>query len=181
MKKIVLLFLALTISAFGQVDGPIVSPSGGPPPIGYTSLSFYDASSRLEYVCYARSMQPSAAITVTNVVDAADVGTVTATAHGLLVGAQVIISGSATAALNGTFRVLTTADANTFTIATSGLADDTYTDTTITTTAPRSTQAQWVVQRITYNADSLLYSTSWSRGLTSLGSVCSDRATLIYQ
>jgi len=98
----------------------------------HTQQLFYSGSN-LQYVCDAPISVPAttvsrSAATLTNIVVAANVGTVTtATAHNLWVGARVAVSGSATSALNATYTVLTIPSSTTYTIATSGVSDATYT------------------------------------------------------
>lgn len=76
-----------------------------------------------------------AGATLTGIVDLINTSTVTTTPdHGLQVGYRVTISGVTTSggtALNNTFFVASTPTSKTFTIATSGVTDGTYTDSTM--------------------------------------------------
>lgn len=56
-------------------------------------------------------------LTITNVALTSNVATITVTAHGLVTGQVVTISGLTTSALNGTYTVTGTPTANTFTFA----------------------------------------------------------------
>lgn len=173
--RLLCLFLAALPLAFGQ--GQAVSQVDDPPPTGVVQLLFYDGSNNLQYVCYARQdQQRSTAQTYTNVVVSGGVGTVTATAHKLWVGARVTLAGSATTALNGTYSVLTAADANTYTISTAA-ANATYTDATITTTSPLTSAAQWAIKKLVYNGSNYLTNVFWQASSTGYGLACDNRAT----
>lgn len=123
-----------------------------------TSLPFYNGSNYIEYLCEADGYQPTykyqiALGNLTNLVDAANTGTVTAANHGLAVGNLVTITGNATDTdLNTSYYVQTVADANTFTITTANVTDATYTDAAmvISTNAPRNTASIWVIKKYSY-------------------------------
>lgn len=195
-----LLVLALALPGaclFAQNQDPAVSISGGPPTRGWSTLYKYTTISSadyIEYICYAPVSQPIARTDVTQIVDSGSVSTVTtAVAHGLSVGNQVTLAGAAggAAALNTALIVATVGSTTTFTVATSGIADATYSTSgmTYTTTAPRTNANIWSIKRFTYGGTggTSLVATQWavkSGGTTSgTGSenACDSRTTLAYQ
>lgn len=194
MRTITVLILSCA-ALFGQTNnkGQTVNLTAVPEQ-AITRLSFYTANQEI-YRCEAVAVQPSFAwrrssTTITNVVDAANVSTVTtSTAHGLTAGNKVVITGATVDAdLNGTYVIQTVGATTTFTITTANVTDATYTDATlvITTTAPRTTEAIWAVRRWVYDATDNTQA-QWattSVGTTSGGvrmtAVCGDRATLAY-
>lgn len=123
-----------------------------------TSLPFYNGSNYIEYLCEADGYQPTykyqiALGNLTNLVDSANTGTVTAANHGLAVGNLVAITGNATDTdLNTSYYVQTVADANTFTVTTANVTDATYTDAAMVmaTNAPRNTASIWVIKKYSY-------------------------------
>ncbi len=169
-------------------DGPNVNPTEGPPVRAFTSLYFYDGSSRLEYICMAESNSRTWTLTISAASNATPIAMTTVEDHGLQTGAlvtQANIEGNTAA--NGTFQIVVTG-AKTYT-----LKDRAGTDVagngawvsgsgTITTTAPRTNQAQWSIQKLTYNGSGLLTTKKWIEGATGLvsstaGKVCDNRAT----
>lgn len=189
------------IALFGQAN-QTVAISKGTPDTAITSLFFYDGSNNLQYVCKARqpfatftwAVTPSVAAgqgTLTSIVVSSNVGTVTTSGnHGLAVNNRVVVAGSTTSALNGSYVIQTVGAATTFTITTSGVADGTYNTAalTVSTTAPRSSTAIWSVEKLTYNVGNFLIadqyaagSTSGSGATTAYSFICDNRATLAYQ
>lgn len=175
------------VSVLGAQDGTAVSPSVGPPYVAYTKLFFYDATPNVEYICTARSQQPTfawtrALSTLTSIVDSSTTSTVTtSTAHGLSAGAKVTIAGVTTSggtALNTTFVIQTVGATTTFTITTSGVTDATYTDSTMTlsTTAPRTTAASWDIVKFVYDGTPLLTNMLHAGGKSATNSICGNRA-----
>ena len=158
-----------------------VNDSQGPPKNAYTALFFYSGSN-LQYVCYAKSTQLPFTFTAAQVSIAvsSNVATVTTTVnHGLQTLNQVTVSGSATSALNGTYQITQTG-ATTFTFTTSGVSNGTYTDAAITTTAPRSSAAEWAIQQF-QNGSNGITLIQWAYGVTNtvLGSaICDNRASI---
>lgn len=155
-----------------------------------TTLFAYDGSGNLTYVGYATSKQASfswtrTASTLTSIAVASNVGTVTtSTAHGLAVGNSVIVAGSTTSALNGTYRIATIGSTTTFTITTSGVSDATYNNAAMTasTTAPRSSAAIWSISCLVYNGSNQLISKGWAGGLpASSVYIWDNRATISCQ
>jgi hypothetical protein len=177
------LFMGLS-AAFGQ-DGNAVNPSGGPPPTAWTQRLYYDGDDRLEYICYAEGTQSRytfrvSSSTLTDIVDSSNTGTVTAPNHGLTVGNLVTVEGATDSDLDGTYSVQSVVDANTFTITTANVTDATYDGSTlrIYTTAPRTSDAVWAIERLVYNVDGLLTHHQWSSGSTrKTNHVCDNRAT----
>jgi hypothetical protein len=79
-----------------------------------------------------------AAAALTSISSSGTTATVTRTSHGLVAGQTVTIAGAAQAAYNGTFRIATVADANTFTYTMGGAAAASpATTTTALTVTPR--------------------------------------------
>lgn len=183
MKKLLLFVITLAFVLAAQ-EGAVVNPTIGPPPVGYTALNDFSVAN-LIYTCTARSVQQPyvasvAAGTMTNIVVLVNTGTVTWNNHGLAVGNRVTVAGTVVDLdLNADYYVQTVADANTFTITTSGVtgAPTTYTTgLTITTTAPRNTAAIWSIQKFTYSGANPV-ATQWANGSPALTSICANRST----
>lgn len=183
-----LIACVLAITVWAQ-DRPPVNESGGPPVEPWSSLNYYDGSNQLIYVCQARSVQPTyiftiAGSTLTDVAVASNVGTATtASAHGLQVGNSfTIYESTVDTDLNATYVVATVSSTTTFTFTTVDVADATYTDAfmKLSTTAPRSSAANWAIIRYTYTSSNLT-AVAWAGGTTADTSICDDRASLDYQ
>jgi hypothetical protein len=185
-----ILLLASACSLRAQTGSP-VDVSGYPSTINQAIKFFdYDASSNLTYICYARPLAPNPTNpgynfsltvtggTLTSIVVATNVGTVTTVnAHGLFVGNKIVVSGSATTALNGTYYVQTVPSTTTFTITTSGVSNATYTDMTVSGSTPLQTGAIWSIQKLTYNSSNEVISSQWANGTPgTYNSVCANRA-----
>lgn len=182
----------MTLPVMAQFSGTWVSPVKYPQ-AQPTQLLGYDGSSNVIYVGAAAPFGPwangsvpasfawtRAASTLTNIVVLTNVGTVTtSTAHGLQINNPVVVAGSTTAALNGTYRVATVPSSTTFTIATSGVADATYNNAamTATTTAPRTTVAIWNISCLIV-ASSNTTAIQWVNGNPKSLSIWDNRATL---
>lgn len=194
LRNAALLALA-AVCVFAQ--SPEVTLGFGPPRYLWTILNFYDASFNLQYQCKAITTQPVqtfsvAASSLTSISVASNVGTITWPATscgtsngcGYQVGNQIIVSGSATAALNGTYAIATVATATTATITTSGVANGTYTDMSVSVAAPQSSAPIWTIQKITNTDGSpneitlIQWAVPYSGGA---GQSCDKRASLFYQ
>lgn len=169
-------------------DGAAVNLSQGPPYVGYQKL-FYYSGSNVQYICMARNVGPQSTITVT-AATAANPGVFTSTGHGFETGsaARVSVSGGTGnwVPANGIW-ILSRVDADTFTLRdpTTG----TQLNTTgfgavsgairVSTSAPRSTQGVWTIQKFEYDGSSNLTGLFWAVGGTggTQGNRCSDRAT----
>lgn len=168
-------------------DAPSVTVSQGPPQYPWTSLIFYDANGNVQYQCRTRSSQPNfdyvAAAQFTSVVVNNDVATVTTSAnHGLQAGNSVVLAGSATASLNGSYTIASVPSATTFTFPTSGVGNGTYADLkSLTTTAPRSSAPIWSIMRMTYNGSNQVVAMQWAGGISAASQICDNRAALTYQ
>lgn len=131
------------------------------PPI---TLPFYSGSN-LQYVCTASPVQPSptsftvASGLLTNIVVSGGTATVTFSSTSYLwVGAQIVVSGSTTAALNGNYTVTGVSGSTaTFTTA-SGNA--TYNNSTLylSTVSPLLNQPVWLIMIFAYNGSGNLIS-----------------------
>jgi hypothetical protein len=180
-----LLAVIIGVSALCGQDGTSVSVSEGPPYVAYTSLFFYDATPNLQYICKARSQQPTfswtrSLNTLTSIADSANTGTVTtSTAHGLSVGNKVTVSGATVDTdLNGTYVIQTVGSTTTFTITTASVTDATYTEATlaVSTTAARTTAPQWDIVRFTYDGTPLMTNMQHAGGKSATNSICGNRA-----
>lgn len=191
MKHLLILLFCM-VSAMAQ-DGPNVNQSAGPPVSSFTSLLFYDGSGNAQYICTAKSVQPTSVfakssqiyLALTNIVVLTNVGTVTTGVnHGLQVGNLITWSGATVDTdLNGVYKIATTPSATTFTIATASVANATYTESTLkfTTTAPRSSAAIWDIQYNQYDGSNNLTISQRANGVSSMTSICDNRATIKYQ
>ena len=177
--RFILTLLAIAASMLAQ-DGTAVNISPSPPSRPWTSLFFYDGSSSIEYICKADAVQPpfswtKAATTLTNIVVATNVGTVTfSAAHGLNPGNRIAVSGaSVDSDLNGNYYVQTVPTASTLTITTASVADATYTEAglVVTTSAPRTTAAIWTITKFSYSG-----SVPTMDQTSPHGQVCDNRA-----
>lgn len=192
MKRLTFaLVLLFSIPAFAQFSGQWVSPVQYPQ-AQPTVVIDYDGSNNPIYIGYAAPFGPwnngsvpasfswtRAAATLTSIVVATNVGTATtSTAHGLRIGNQVVVAGSTTAALNGTYRIATIPSTTTFTITTSGVADATYNNAamTLTTTAPRTTVAIWNIECLNYTSSNLI-DKHWVNGNPKTLVIWDSRAT----
>lgn len=185
------LFAALTLAA---QDGLVVNPSSGPPGGGpWHSLFFYDASSNLTYMCWALPGNTTvtwlSATTLTSVVDSSNTSTVTtSTAHGLTIGARVVLSGfTGDTDLNATYEVLTVPTTSTFTITTANVTDGTYNLAggekvgVLSTTALQDTGSYWSIQRMVYDTSNRLIAQKWADGTKAPVKACASRAGYAYR
>lgn len=190
-RVIITLILSVHLwAADNQKGNPFtINPAG--PAQAVTALFFYDGSNNLIYTCKAVSQQPnytwsvtgvSGNGTLTSIVVATNVGTATmSAAHGLSVGNKIVVAGSTTSALNGTYYVQTVGSATTLTITTSGVADATYNTAalTVSTVAPRSSAAIWEIRKFSYTSTNLTaqQSAASSQQIGAMDGVCDNRAT----
>lgn len=189
MKKLSLLLLAATAAAWGQV-GMETDQTAGPPKQPWVALLFSDGGGNLQYVCKALQVQPVRRTfqvgdgTQTNVVvTGGTVATINITGQKLYVGARLVLSGSATSTLNGTFSVVSVT-ANTLVITVPTTANATYTDVVVTTASPMTSAPVWSIQILT-NPGNVLTSFYFAlpNGLpqggsdTPLNASCDARAT----
>ena len=193
MKRLFLL-LVVTVSAFAQQNGTPVEVVAFPSSNVATRL-FHDGSNNLIYLCLTTPSGPWAngsvpatfswtftGSTLTSIVVSTNVATATtSTAHGLAIGNQVVVAGSGTSAVNGTFVIASVPSSTTFTYADT-VADGTYTTgITLTTAAPRSTAGIWSVWQGVYSGNTLA-SFGWASGSSrSYVNICDNRATLDYR
>jgi hypothetical protein len=169
-------------------EGPIVNQSAGPPVSAWTALYFYNATPSLEYICLARSKQPEKVFarsdnSLTSIAVSSNVATATkAIAHGLQIGNRIVVSGATVDVdLNGGYVIATVPSTKTYTFATAGVGDATYTEATlqIAVTAPRTTEPIWAINLYQYSGSDLTHS-QWADGNTVDDNVCDDHATLAY-
>jgi hypothetical protein len=186
MKLMSLLFVCAAF-ALAQ-DGPNTNPTEGPPMIGYEQVFNYTGAN-LTSVCTARATLDTRNRTAVSIsaVSKANPAIVTSTGHGFAVSArpQVTISGATGTgwtAINATFTA-TVIDADTFSIPVDSSGFGTLAGTVrFTTTAPRSTVAEWSVQLFAYSSSTLIWK-GYLNGNAALSSKCSDAAstTLVAQ
>lgn len=177
--SLILISAALLI---GQSRAPNTTITQEPAVNPTTVRMFLNGSSQIEYVCRAPAWSTTSSWTVasntlTSVVSSAGVATVTfPAAHGLYAGASIVISGSSTAAVNGTFKVSATPTAFTLTLLTSSIPDGTYNNAalTVTTTAPRTNQGVWVINKLEYSGTALVNFLSSGGGYNK---ICDNRAS----
>lgn len=175
--------LLMVASSWGQT----VNPTNDPPPAAELKLFFYDGSSNLQYICWARQNQmvstsvSVAASTLTSIVVAntADpkVGTVTHPSHGLYVGARVTVTGGTDTDLNTTYTIATVTNTNVYTISTTNVTAATYTTgLAISTVNPLTSAAKWAIQVLTY-ATTTLTGSFWANASVGYGLSCDSRTS----
>lgn len=185
------LFVLLDLAAKAQTGAP-VDINGFPTSISQSTRFFDYSGTDMIYVCYARSLAPNntnpgynfslsvTGTTLTSVVVATNVGTVTTvSAHGLRVAQKVVISGSTTSALNGTYYVQSVTGSTTFTITTSGVMDGTYNNGALTLSGavPLLTGAIWSIEKLSYDGSHNLTDIQWAGGTPgAYTKICSNRA-----
>lgn len=179
----VALLLSLCVPIFAQEPDVTLTEQRSRIPV--TTLDFFDSSGNQIYECQAYSQQPPnqnqqfsiAGSTLTNIVVSTNVATATtASNHGLQVGNQVVVTGSATSAVNGTFIIATVPSVTTFTYADT-VADGTYTDTNLllATTAPRTSVAVWSIFKQTFSGSNRTLK-QWAVGSSAYRAICDNRA-----
>jgi hypothetical protein len=198
------LFLALLIplschyQAWAQPNaGSIVRINPFPSGEGGCTLLAYDGSSNLIYVGSAASIQTGShavtwaitpkqpQLTLTSIAVSSNVGTITVSGSTikLQVGNGVVVAGSATTALNGTYAIQSVSSSTVVTITTVGVSNATYTDAalTVSTTAPRTDDNVWSIQHLTYSAGNLSL-VQWALGVAgNFTSIWDNRTSLVYQ
>lgn len=178
-----LIFLILlAMITFMPVDlgAQEVSLSDGPPMTPITRLKFYDGSSNLEYVCYARSVRFSpTTLTVTGATNLSPITITTSANHGLRTGARVTITGvGGNTAANGIW-IITYASDTTFTLNGS-TGNGTYTTGgTVSTYAPRSNVAIWAIKKNVYSGTNLAQEL-WAEGSVGFDKLCDSRTSYAY-
>jgi len=197
MRSIVAILLICVLAPFvAAQDGSVVNLSEGPPVVPWSKVYSYDGSSNLEYACYTRPFNlPSrswtvAGSTLTSIAVSSNTATATfASASGLQPGNAIEVAGETVDTdLNGVY-VLLTASGTTATFTTASVSNGTYNAATLSlaSTAPRTIDEIWTVQRNTYNSGNIT-SSRWASGKISSGAIvrsdrfaCTDAATLIYE
>ena len=191
--KLVLLAVLFAVPLFAQ---PEMRSNSGPELTKWAWRIEYDASGNIEYYGKARAFGHASGdsattdtftwrrstSTITNIVDAANVATVTlSAAHGLQPGCAITVAGATVDTdLNGTYIVVT-ADpaATTLTFASASVTDATYTDATmtITTACARTTQPIWDIVKYFYDGSNRLI----RKGESEPRSIFNNRTTLAYR
>jgi hypothetical protein len=181
------LFLATICAAFAQTQDSITD-SRWPPE---TFRVFRDGSNNQQYICTALSKQPvynwSGLAMITSIVDSGTTATITfASAHGLAADNRIVIAGmtsAGTTGLNASFKIAVT-NTTVITITTSGVTDGSYTPSTdplmiISTTAPRTTAAQWQILR-QYFTTTYVDRGSWAEGDSNADKICDNRTSYAF-
>lgn len=182
-----LLFIATICAASAQTQNSITD-SRWPPE---TFRIFRDGSNNQQYICTALSKQSvynwSGLAMITSIVDSGTTATITfASAHGLSDDNRIVIAGmvsAGTSALNASFKIAVT-NTTVITITTSGVTDGNYTPSTdplmiISTTAPRTTAAQWQILR-QYYTTTYLDRGSYAEGDSTPDKICDSRSTYAF-
>lgn len=180
-----LLFAAVGFAQQAPTPVNLSDDTSGLRPI--QSLYFYDGSSNLLYRCRAFQVQPVLAIyavggstpaslpTLTNIAVSGGTATITMAGNiGLYAGAQITVTGSATALLNGTYRLLT--DSTTTATFTTSAANGTYTDATVATAQPVTSLPYWAINVYIYTSSNLVTS-YWANATTAPSLACDARAS----
>lgn len=158
------------------ITGPAIAPPNE------TRQYDYDASGNVTYIGTARSrLAVPATVTVTAVSKAAS-ASFTATAHGLVSGQKVTISGTTGdwTGLNGTLAVTVT-NANAFTVAVNSSGYSGTYSGLVQTTVPQTSAAVWSIQKNVYDANGLLTQNYWAEGSASPDKVWDSRTTYSFQ
>ena len=195
MKRL-LIFLLSAVSLLAQATGTPVSVVAYPPETPTMFLD-YAGGANLTYLCVASPINKTSTPgnytyslsvtggTLTNIIVAANVGTVTTVAaHGLMVGQTTTVSGSSTVALNASYVVATIPTTTTFTITTAGVGNNTYNNAALTLsgTVPLLTSPIWAIKRLTYDGSNNLTGSLCANGACQAQTnICANRTTVVYR
>lgn len=162
--KTLLLALLFVSTLRAQSDSPNVILSGGQPNVGYTTILHYTGSNN-DYICSARSNQPTLATITISTVSNANPGSATATGHGFYFAtgiAQkivVYISGATGGwvTMNGV-HILTPTSANALALDIDTTAFGAWGAqvVTVVTRAPNTLSSIWAVRSLMYDASNNL-------------------------
>jgi hypothetical protein len=164
-----------------------VTTAISPPKEAWCQLIAYSGSNP-EYVGWARSTQPVPTVALVgalgfvSITNSSTTATVAWTAHGLATGNRVVVSGaSVDTDLNGSYVIIVTgADAFTFTTASVGNAAYTEATLAITTTAPRTGDPVWAIQKNVYSTN-LPVQVFFAEGRSDPNLTWGSRTTYAYQ
>lgn len=181
--KFLLLTVIFVVSSWAQCVPGSISPSATQQ--NCVLQAYQDGSGNTTDICYASVPQPvttffKSSSTLTQIVVSANVGTITfSTTSYLWIGATVVVAGSTTAALNGSYKV-TAVSGSTATITTSGVSNGTYNNAAlvVSTQSPLLNALVWAIQKLTYTGTTFTGS-YWAGGLVPSvphGLACSNRA-----
>lgn len=190
MKR--LLIILAVFSANLAAQGQPVNMVLNPPPANWTYLYWCGSgmttcgtgNTQVSAICMAPAqVAPTVYVianapTITNIVVAANVGTITlGTTAQFWVGQIVTASGSTTAALNASYRI-NTVSGSTATITTVGVGDATYNNAalTLTTSGPVLNALIWAIQLFPFT-NSSVNASYYAGGGTQItqGLACSNR------
>ena len=161
--------------------------SGCPAKEAWSTLIALDGSNNPEYIGMARATQPvptvvKAGAGFTSITNSSTTATVAWTAHGLASGNRAVVSGaSVDTDLNGSY-VITVTGADAFTFTTASVSNAAYTEATltITTSAPRTGDPVWSIQKLIYSGNYNL-GVKWCEGRSDANAIYANRATLAFQ
>lgn len=161
------------------MPGPSISQTDGPANESYTHIYTYSGSN-ITCNCTARSSQR--AVTLTATISAASTAIVTSTAHGLASDNRVLIAGGTGdwVGVNGT-QIITRVDADTFSIATNSGGYSGSFAGTVTTTAPRTSQAMWAITKTYYDGSGNTVRIANALGTTAEMHVADNVATIAFE
>jgi hypothetical protein len=186
-KKMFLLPLLALLIPLNKVEAQnvnVVEQTALPSHIHAAQILSYDGSGNVNYACYARPDQPTTtwsvgSSTLTNIVVVSTTGTVNFPSnHGLQPGNSLVVSGSATTALNGTYQIVTVPSASSLTITVAGVGAATYTDASVASDAPRSTKPIWSIEHFVYASNNAV-NIQWAGGAAgNYTNICDNKAVV---
>jgi hypothetical protein len=155
-----------------------------PPNIGTQNVNAYSGSN-LIYRCWAKSVVPARVSRVTTITSATNASPVVFTVsggHGFDTNSRPLITLAGGTgnwlAVNGS-RVATILSSTTYSVAVDSTSLGAVAGTvTYTTTAPRTTAAEWAVLRYSYDGSGNLIAAAWDNGTPSaMNSACAASTT----
>jgi hypothetical protein len=161
---------------------------------GGTSLAFECIASPINNngsaTNYSYSLNVTAG-TLTSIVVSSHIATVTTVnPHGLMNGQSVVVTGSTTVSLNGTWTINPNngvTSTTVFTMSTPNTANGTYNNGALTIGnpvggVPLLTSPIWSVKQVTYDSNGNLNGTQCANGnCVAMNNICANRTTLIYK
>lgn len=182
MPKLIVFLCLLGGPLLGQCIPGAISPNNTQ--INCVLQAFVDGSSNVTDLCYANALQPvttfyKSSSTLTSIQVTSNVATITFSSTSFLwPGATVVVAGSTTAALNGSWKITTVSTTTaTFAVTTANVTVSNAA-LTVSTQSPLLNATVWAIQKLTYSG-TILTGTYWAGGLSSVvphGLACSARA-----
>lgn len=179
-KSIMFVLLAFATAAICQD----VRISDEPAKPAFSEVFVPNGSNQTIAICYAKSVVTTGTRVTTKVpisaISKASPAVVTSVGHGIHASARpsVTISGATgtgwVTGINGTF-VGTYIDADTFSVPVDSSGFGTLAGTVVfTTTGPRTTVAEWAIQKLTYDVSGNVIGKNWLYGSSDFVARCSD-------